>query len=188
VRVRLLGASLGALTAAGVLAACGESSNVSATTRSPPPRVEHAAPDLEALLPDEADGTPLAKGSTTGAVVFGGNAFGRVMTRFLEAHGRRPKDLRFANAQTSSRALDLEVGVFQVRGLGGAVLRSAIVASSRPNAPGLTSATATLSGKRVTKLVYPGGSTLYLYAHRDLVFYVGAQDDALAGKTLATLP
>jgi len=185
VRVRLLNASLGALAAAGLLAGCG-GKGVSAptTTRSTPSNLEHAAPDLEALLPDRTDGTPLVKGSTTGAVVFGGTAFGRIMTRFLRAHGKRPQDLRFANAQTAS----LEVGVFQVRGLGGVALRRAIVASSRPNAPGLTTAAATLSGKRVTRLVYPSGSSLYLYAHKDLVFYVGSQEEWLAAKILAMFP
>ena len=40
----------------------------------------------------------------------------------------------------------------------------------------------------MTKLVYPGGSTLYLYAHDDVVYYVGTQDEALAGTILAMFP
>jgi hypothetical protein len=189
VRVRLLIAPLAALVAGGLLAGCGgKSSSPTTTSRAAPPKVQHAAPDLEALLPSKVDGKHLAKGSTTGAAVFGGNAFGSVMTRFLAARGKRPSDLRFANAQTSSHALEIETGVFQVRGIEGSALRRAIVASSRPNASGLTASTAAIAGKRVTKLVYPGGSTLYLYAHHDLVFYVGTQNDALAGTILAEFP
>ena len=65
--------------------------------------------------------------------MFGGNAFGRVMTSFLAKHGKQPSDLRFANAQSSSRRFQTELGVFQVRGLPGSALRQAIVeARARP--------------------------------------------------------
>jgi hypothetical protein len=186
VRVGLVIASLAAV---GLVAGCGDGEKASPTTTTSTTRsVSHAAPDLEALLPAGANGKALRKGSTTGAVVFGGNAFGRVMTRFLAKHGKRPNDLRFANAQTSSHNFQIELGVFQVRGLPGSALRQAIVESSRPAAPGLKTSSATLSGKRVTKVMYSGGSTLYLYAHDDLVFYVGTQNEALAGSILAMFP
>ena len=45
-------------------------------------------------------------------------------------------------------------------------LRKAIVASSRPNAPGLIAERSTLGSKPVTTVVYPGGAVLYLYEHR----------------------
>jgi hypothetical protein len=186
VRVGLVIASLAAV---GLLAGCGDGEKAAPTTTTSTTRsVSHVAPDLEALLPAKVGGKKLRKGSTTGAVVFGGNAFGRVMTSFLAKHGKRPSDLRFANAQTSSRKFQIELGVFQVHGLPGSTLRQAIVESSRPGAPELKTSSATLSGKPVTKLVYPGGSTLYLYAHDDLVFYVGTQDEALAGTILAMFP
>jgi hypothetical protein len=188
-RVRLLIAAAEALATLGPLAGCGgEKAGLAVTTASSPPKVSHSAPDLEALLPGKVNGEKLKKGSTTGAVVLGGNAFVRVMTRFLAAHSKRPKDLRFANAQTSSRKFELEIGVFQLRDVQGSALRQAIVESSHPNARGVETSTARLSGKRVTKLVYPGGSSLYLYAHGDLVFYVGTQNEALAGTILAMFP
>jgi hypothetical protein len=40
---------------------------------------------------------------------------------------------------------------------------------------------------RVTKVVYPGGATLYLYRHQDVVYYVGTQDAALAARILHRL-
>lgn len=110
------------------------------------------------------------------------------MTAFLASVGKAPTDLRFANAHDPSGKLDLETGVFQVRGVDALTLRQAIASSSRPDAPGLTISTATLSGKRVTMLVYPGGSILYLYAHHGLVFYVGTQNQALAAHVLAMYP
>jgi hypothetical protein len=148
----------------------------------------HAAPELEALLPSEIDGVTLQKGSTTGAGVFEGNAFGREMTQFLASVGKRPGDLRFANARDPSAKLGLEVGVFRVMGVDAAALRRAIVASSRPNAPGLTASATTLAGKRVTKVAYPGGSVLYLYEHEDGVFYVGSQREDVASRALEALP
>jgi hypothetical protein len=110
------------------------------------------------------------------------------MTRFLAAHGKKPRDLRFATARSSPPARELELGVLQVRGLAGTSLLRAIVASSRPNAPGLTAGKATLSGKPVTRVVYPGGTKLYLYAHDGLVFYVGTQSEPTAAKVVAALP
>jgi hypothetical protein len=165
----------------------GRTSATTAAATSSSNGTTHAARDLEALLPDRVDGKLLRKGSTTGAAVLRGNAFGAAMTRFLAAHGKAPRDLRFANAQTSSPALEVEIGVFQVSGLGGSGLARAIVSSSRPNAPGLTASTATLSGRRVTKVVYPGGSTLYVYPSGDRVFYVGTQDERLAARILSRL-
>jgi hypothetical protein len=49
----------------------------------------------------------------------------------------------------------------------------------------LMTSTTTLAGKPVTVLVYPGGSTLYLYEHDELVFYVGTQSKGLARKVVA---
>ena len=148
--------------------------------------MSHAAPGLEALLPGTIDGHRLAKGSTTGAVVLGGsNAFSSALRRILADAGKQPSDLLFANAQDSTGGL--EVGVFRVRGLAAPALRDAIVRSSRPNAPDLDVSRVVLGGTPVTKLVYPGGSALYLYAHEGVVYYVGTQDEALAGRILPRL-
>jgi hypothetical protein len=158
------------------------------TTTTLAPQVTHVAPDLEALLPGRIDGTKLQKGSATGAAVFGGDAFSREMTLRLRAAGKAPADLRFANAQDAAGTLELEVGVFQVRGMSAEALRRAIVASSRPNAPGLIAEPSTLAGRPVTSVVYPGGAALYLYEHGDRVFYIGTQNETLAAKVMRLLP
>ena len=97
------------------------------------------------------------------------------MIRRLAAYGKAPADLRFANAQDPKGRVELEVGVFEVPGMSAAELRTAIVASSRPNAPGLIAEPSTLGGKPVTAVVYPGGAILYLYEQGGRVFYIGTQ-------------
>jgi hypothetical protein len=185
---------LGAVAALALaLAGCGGSdSSPGGPTGSSPPAAPapaaHAAPDLEAPLPDEVDGVRLTKASATGTALLGRDAFSRELTRFLAAAGRTPADLRFANARDPSQALDVEVGVFEARGVDGGALGAAVVAASRPSAPGLRVSTAVLAGKRVTTLVYATGSTLYLYEHDDRVFYVGTRSETLASEVLATFP
>ena len=180
-----------ALGAAGCGGGGGSSSSTTVAAPPPPtttqpPEVSHTAPDLEALLPDSINGVKLEKGSANGAGVFGGDAFSREMTQRLGAAGKAPADLRFANAQNPKT--EFEVGVFEVPGMKASELRAAIVASSRPNAPGLLAEQATLGGKPVTTLVYPGGSVLYLYEQGDRVFYIGTQSKPLAVKAIGLLP
>jgi hypothetical protein len=178
-----------ALAAAG----CGGSGDDSpgtteAATTTVPAQVSHVAPELEALLPGEIDGTRLQKGSATGAGVFGGDAFSREMTQRLNAAGKAPADMRFANAQDPKGNLELEVGVFEVPGMPAKELAEAIVASTRPNAPGLIAEPSMLGGKRVTTLIYPSGTALYLYPHGEHVFYIGTQDKSLAARAIGLLP
>jgi hypothetical protein len=179
-----------------VLGACGGKSAttpttteaVSGRTTTTTPPVSHAAPGLEALLPARVDGRRLQKGSAGGAVVLSGNnAFSHVLKGILARAGKSPADLTFANAQDPTGALQVEVGAFRVRGLGAHTLRDAIVRSTRPNAPGLAVSRVVVGGRRVTKVVYPGGSTLYLYPDGDVVYYVGTQNETLAARILRRL-
>jgi hypothetical protein len=178
----------------GLLAGCGgggstTSTATTAAATTTTPQVSHVAPDLEALLPGDVEGHRLQKGSTTGAAVLtGGDAFSRQLTRYLAAAGKQPIDLRFANAQDPAGVFELEVGVFEVKGMTAAALRDAIVESSRPNAPGLQVSQDALGGRRVTSVVYPGGTALYLYEQGDRVFYVGTQRRALAASVVKRLP
>jgi hypothetical protein len=179
-----------------VLAACGgksatapTTSTNTATSTTPHRSVSHAAPGLERLLPGTVAGHRLQKGSATGAVVLSGsNAFSAALRGILARAGKQASDLQFANAQDPTGAFQFEVGAFRVRGLAAPVLSKAIVRSSRPNAPGLQVTTAELGGAPVTKVVYPGGSTLYLYPHGGVVYYVGTQDEAVAARVIRGLP
>jgi hypothetical protein len=148
--------------------------------------VSHAAPELEALLPRTVDGHRLEKGSATGAVVLSGNnAFSEVLKGILARAGKTPADLTFANAQDPT--VGVEVGAFRVVGLAAPALRDAIVRSTRPNAPGLAVSSRVLGGRRVTKVVYASGATLFLYPRRDVVFYVGTRNERLAARILERL-
>jgi hypothetical protein len=110
------------------------------------------------------------------------------MTQRLNAAGKAPADMRFANAQDPKGNLELEVGVFEVPGMPAKELAEAIVASTRPNAPGLIAEPSMLGGKRVTTLIYPSGTALYLYPHGEHVFYIGTQDKSLAARAIGLLP
>ena len=178
-----------------VLAACGGKSatppsTTNATTSTTPHRsVSHSARALERRLPSTVAGHRLQKGSASGAVVLSGsNAFSTALRRILARAGKQPSDLLFANAQDRTGAFPFEVGAFRVRGLAAPALSKAIVRSSRPNAPGLQVTHADLGGASVTKVVYPGGSTLYLYPHSGVVYYVGTQNGALAARVIRRLP
>ena len=61
---------------------------------------------------------------------------------------------------------------------------SAALARTRP---GSAVSSAVVGGRRVTKVVYPGGATLYLYPQRDVVYYVGTQNETLAARILHRL-
>jgi hypothetical protein len=110
------------------------------------------------------------------------------MTAFLASAGKEPDDLRFANARDPAGAAGVEAGVFEVDGIDAAALREAIVEASRPAAPGSAVSSATVGGKPVTALEYASGSTLYLYAAGDRVFYAGSTDEEVAGEVLRGFP
>ncbi|HZO97599.1 MAG TPA: hypothetical protein VFB42_09540 [Gaiellaceae bacterium] len=175
-----------AALAAAVLAGCGGGP----ATRPPAGGQAHGArataAALEALLPGRLGGLRLHKASATGAGVLGDDAFSRSLSSFLRSRHLRSSDLRFANARTASGSLEL--GVFEAAGVDGRRLLDTIVAATRPNAPSLQVAAATLAGRPVTRLVYPGGAVLYLEASGARVFYVGTQSERLATRAFGALP
>ena len=143
------------------------------------------------MLPDAVRGVRLAKASADGAAVFrkfGDAAWSRAMKRFLAREGKSPSELLYAQVWDPSRRLALDAGAFRVAGVGAHPLRRAIVDASRPGAPGLRSSADALSGRSVTRVVYPSGATLYLYEHGDVVFYAGAASEKLAADVVATFP
>jgi hypothetical protein len=156
------------------------------------PRAGHALPRLEARLPSRISGVALARASTTGAAIFaefGDTAWARQMTRYLERAGKTPGDLHYAQVWDPSGALSLDAGVFQAGGIGAAALRRAIIASSVPDSPNLTTSAATIAGKAVTVVVNGNsGSALYLYDHGDLVFYVGGSSAGVVASFLRRIP
>jgi hypothetical protein len=147
--------------------------------------VTHAAPDLEALLPDSVESVPLLKSSTLGAR---GNAFQRSIAASLRRLGKDPAELRFANGADYSNRISVEVGVFEAPGVAAAALSRAIVRGSQVTQPALRVSRTTVAGKPVTTLLFPGSSRLYLYGKGDRVFYAGSTDPRQAAGILKRFP
>jgi hypothetical protein len=119
----------------------------------------------------------------------GGTAWAQQMTRYLANVGKTPADLYYAQVWDPSGALGLDAGVFQAAGISAASLRKAIISSSRTDSPDLSVSDASLSGKHVTVVVnQASGTTLYLYDHRDDVFYTGGSGPSAAAQFLGQLP
>lgn len=159
--------------------------------QSTPPK-GHPDPALEALLPRKLDGVGLDRASTDGAAIFaefGSTAWAQRMTRYLASVGQRPADLHYAQVWDPSQALSLDAGVFQAGGITAAALQKAILNASRPDSPNMTVSSSTVGGKPVTVAVnQDSGTTLYLYDHRDDVFYTGGSDASLAAQFFSQLP
>jgi hypothetical protein len=200
-----------AALALAVAAACALAAGCGSVAAHPPPRPAgaghspapadgpsasapkgHAAPALEAMLPRHLDGIALNRASTTGKAIFaefGGTAWAQQMTRYLASVGKTPADLYYAQVWDPSGALGLDAGVFQAAGISAASLRKAIIRSSRTDSPDLSVSDASLSGKHVTVVVnQASGTTLYLYDHRDDVFYTGGSGPSVAAQFLGQLP
>jgi hypothetical protein len=148
-------------------------------------KVSHAAPDLEALLPNSVESVPLLKSSTLGAR---GNAFQRSIAASLRRLGKDPAELRFASGADYSNRISVEVGVFEAPGVRAAALERAIVRGSQVTQPAMRVSRATVAGKPVTTLLFPGSSRLYLYGKGDRVFYVGSVDPKQAAGILKRFP
>jgi hypothetical protein len=187
------------LTTALLLGGCASSAQhaqptqtITAHTTTTATHSAHLAPDLEAALPARVDGTALERVSTTGAAIFGefgGTAWAKQMTAFLTRIGKTPADLRYAQAWDPSQNLNLDGGVFEIKGVSAATLAAAILNSSHPDQPGLATSATTIAGRPVTVAANPStGSTLYLYQHADLVFYAGSDDTTLITQYLRALP
>jgi hypothetical protein len=150
--------------------------------------LSHAAPDLEALLPDSVESVPLLKSSNAGAAAVQGGAFRRSLARSLRRLGKKPEELRSATAADFSNRISVEIGVFEARGVGARALTAAVVRASRSDVPDLKVTRAVVAGRSVTTLLYPGSSKLYLYGRGDRVFYVGSTDPQQAAGILRRFP
>lgn len=181
----LVGCGIGAAPSAGSQATPTPTPTSAPTQTSAPPRAaspshrsgDHAAPALEALLPNRLGGVALRTASTSGAVIFskfGDTAWANAMTAYLHSVGRTPADLRYAQVWDASKALDLDAGAFRLPHVSAEALRQAIIQSSRPGSMSLAVSTATIANKPVTAVLdQDSGLVLYLYDHKDVVFYVG---------------
>lgn len=157
---------------------------------SPSGTPQHAAPDLEALLPHTVNGTALETQSTDGATGLGTDASSKSLLASLQALGKKASDLQIAAAYDPLGSLDLNLIAFRAAGVTGSALKQEVLKSWLAGAgSGIHTSNVTVGGKQVVKVDYGDGGTVdYLYAHDAVVIDVASSDANLAGQVLASLP
>jgi len=146
----------------------------------PPMPTPHAAPAMEALLPDAIGGRPVTKVSDTGA--------GSGMTDsapMLKAFGKHPADLEFATGaieptETSPAA---SLAVMRLHGVSG----EQAMAFTIKEMPDAKVSRVSLGGHAVTLVEY-GAWPVWMYATGDLVYSIGLAGEATAAAFFAPLP
>jgi len=154
-----------------------------------PPVESHEVAALEALLPSELNGTSLTRESWTGETILGDDTWSTSVTTFLKAAGKTALDLKTAQAYDPAGSLDLNVGAFEVSGIGGAALHDAIIAAWKGDYPDLKTGRATISGVDVTTGDFgDGGVASYWYVRDGVVFDFESGDRSIVAAALAALP
>jgi hypothetical protein len=150
----------------------------------------HTFPDLEALLPAQVGGTPLAVQSFTGTDVLIDDSWGQAITAFLTSVGKTPADLQAARAEDPEGLIDLDsIWVFRLADVPPEKLRDAIIEGWRVDFPDLVTSNATVVEKDVTKGAFGEdaiGSIWYI--NDGVVFDIESYDEALSTNILAALP
>jgi hypothetical protein len=140
----------------------------------------HAAPGMEALLPDAIDGRIVTKESRTGVEA------GKIDTDpLLKAFGKGPADYADATGTLMSTENQApgSLGVYRLRGVSG----DQLLAFRLAQIPDAKVSKVTLGGREVTYVEY-GAWPVWLYATGDLVYGVGLADEATAATFFAALP
>ena len=198
-----------ALTVAAILA-LGACSNAAAPTRTAAPAslpqeqpsgggpfptvgTAHDDPSLEALLPSTFNGVTLVKTSTDATQELSQDAAGQAVAAFLASQGKKPADLKIAEAFDPDGNAGITVVLFRAPGVDAAALRQSMIlaglfvpktATPPPNLP----AVSTVGGKEVIVIPFPGSGTEFLYARGDVLYDVRSGDPDVAARMLTTLP
>jgi hypothetical protein len=147
----------------------------------------HAAPNLEALLPQTLGGVALTIESQAGTDLMTNNA---AFDTFLKTLGKTRADFSLASAYAPG-GLKAAAGVWYVAGANPGDLitafKAALQASS--NVP-LTIADETVAGHAVTRIGAPGElaqGPLYAFARPDMILFVQTPEPALAEEAIGKL-
>jgi hypothetical protein len=182
-----------------LVAACGgpSPSPVSSTlgTPSPEPSVDasgtgrHAAPQLEALLPETLGGVTLTRESQRGVDL---SQQSDALDTFLSGLGKTIDDFTVASAYSSSGDIEAQVGAWQIRDAPSSALMAGFIeAVQASSTTKLTVSDTLLSGHEVTQIGVSGQLTqgpLYAYVRADTILFVQTTDPALAAEAMALLP
>src|SRR5262245_43616513 len=155
----------------------------------PPVADTHDAPELEARLPRELQGTALQVQSWDGAGILSDDAWSNAVTSFLSCAGRSPDDLRVAQAYDPDQALDGSIGVYHVKDLAPTEIRDALIDAWKGDYPDMVVSTIKVGGEELTKADF-GEDTIdsYLLVRDDVVFDIETTDQALVAAAVAALP
>ena len=155
----------------------------------PPVADTHDAPELEAFLPTELNGNALQLQSWDGSGVLTDDTWSASMTSFLTAAGKKPADLRVAQAYDPNEAIDASIGLYRVDGVAAGPLRDALIAAWKGDYPDMKVSEVTLGGKTVTKAEFgQDAPNSFMYLRDDMVYDIETADDAIATAALAALP
>jgi hypothetical protein len=148
------------------------------------------APELEALLPTEVDGTPLTVDSMVGTDMLSTDQTSRAIIAALRADGKTPADLTFAQAGDDNQVLDLSMFAVAVDGLSEAKTKAIVLHSFLPaSGAGVTQSEVELAGRTLTKIDYgDDGANDYVLADDGAIIVFTTADDELAAATVAALP
>jgi hypothetical protein len=153
----------------------------------------HAAPDLEATLPDQLGGQPMQKLS------FAGDAFSQMGSTgdqefkdFLERLNAQPQDISVAVAGGEIGTNSVSVAAFRVKGANADTLETEFRNSMDQDASQkLTWTDETIGGKSVVTTTDPADTEqgkVYVYAKGDTIFFVTSPDPSVATEAITKLP
>ena len=191
-----------ALLGAVAIAACGgpsptaqAPSPVSPQPSTPPASIaaseasRHAAPDLEALLPETLGAVALTRESQRGTDLARQSS---ALDAFLAGLGKTLDDFALASAYSAAGDVEAQVGVWRVRGATSALLMPGFIqAIQASSTTPLTVSTSNISRHDITQIGISGQLTqgpLYAYVRGDMILFVQTTDPALAAEALASMP
>ncbi len=149
----------------------------------------HAAPSLEALVPKKVGTTSLDVTSFRMSDVLTDDDASKALTAELKALGHTPDQLLVAEGYDTAQAQTWYVDAFQLPGVSGTKLATAIGRGwLQDAAKGTTSTTVALDSKRVVHVDRGQDPGDWIYVHNDVVYDVGTSDQSVVRSVLAGLP
>ena len=148
------------------------------------------APELEAKLPAEVDGTVLTIDSAAGTDVLGEDQSSRAIAAALRAEGKTAADLSLAQAYDETQAADLSIIAFSIDGLSDAKIRTIVLDSwLSATGSGVTQSDVELGGATVTRIDYgDDGTKDYVLTRDGAVVVITTGDEALATAAIEAMP
>lgn len=149
----------------------------------------HDAPELEALLPRQVNGTAIDIQSWKGGDYLTDDTWSTSIRAFLTKSGKTAADFRVAQGYDQNDGLPGTLFAYAVTGVPAPAVRDALIAAWKSDYPDMVVSQVKLGGRDVTKGGF-GADTAssYLYLRGDVVFDFESTDDTFVAAALAALP